>query len=100
MDAGSRIGRSFRLPLSSWGCGGRILPAWEDLLITIFRKIAFGAVVVVLAGSNIYWQLLNPYLACLLALIAGWFASKAVEKFFIKRAYGEMGRLYGEDWAN
>jgi hypothetical protein len=69
-------------------------------MVTIFRNIAFAGVVVSLAGCNIYWQVLNPYLACLLAIVAGWFASRAVEKFFIKRAYGEMGRLYGADWAN
>jgi hypothetical protein len=69
-------------------------------VITILRNLAIVAVVVILAGCNIYWQLLNPYLACALALAAGWFAGRAVEKYFIKRAYGEMGRLYGEDWAN
>jgi hypothetical protein len=69
-------------------------------MITVFRNIAFVAVAGVLAGCNIYWQALNPYLACLLAIIAGWLAGRVVEKFFIKRAYGEMGRLYGADWAN
>lgn len=67
-------------------------------MITLLRNVAFALVVVVGAGSNIYWQPLNPYLACLLAVVAGWFAGRAVESFFIRRAYGEMRRLYGENW--
>ncbi|MFZ5713030.1 MAG: hypothetical protein ACOY3N_09340 [Bradyrhizobium sp.] len=67
-------------------------------MVTILRNAAFAAVIVLVAGSNIYWQLLNPYLACLLAVTAGWFVGRAVEEFFIRRAYGEMRQTYGENW--
>ncbi|WFU37739.1 hypothetical protein QA640_25090 [Bradyrhizobium sp. CB82] len=58
-------------------------------------------VVVMLTGAaiNIYFDLLDPYVACGSALVAAYVSGMVVERLFIRRAYGKMTRLYGDDWA-
>jgi hypothetical protein len=70
-----------------------------DMMI-VLRNSAAIFVVTLLLAANIYWQALNPYVACFAALFAGWMTGIFVEKFFISRAREEMQRFYGKDWAN
>lgn len=68
-------------------------------MVAILRNSAIVFVVITLLGVNIYWQFLNPYVACFGALVVGWIAGLGVERYFIGRAHSEMERAYGEDWA-
>lgn len=68
-------------------------------MVAILRNSAIVLVVTVLLSANIYWQTLNPYVACFGALVAGWISGLLVERFLIGRAHGEMRRAYGKDWA-
>lgn len=68
-------------------------------MVGILRNSAIVFVVTALLGANIYWQILNPYVACFGALAVGWATGLLVERLAIGRAYGEMRRAYGKDWA-
>ncbi|WP_439396713.1 hypothetical protein ACRQ5Q_07315 [Bradyrhizobium sp. PMVTL-01] len=50
------------------------------------------------AGSNMFWNLMNDYFACGLALAASVAAGFCVERVFIERSRREMIRLHGADW--
>jgi ABC-type transporter Mla maintaining outer membrane lipid asymmetry permease subunit MlaE len=67
-------------------------------MIVLLRNSAAVLVVTILLAANIYWQVLNPYVACFAALAAGWMVGIFIEKFFIGRAHEEMQRSYGKEW--
>ncbi|MDA9404510.1 MULTISPECIES: hypothetical protein [Bradyrhizobium] len=69
-------------------------------MVKAFRNTAMALTFVVVAGSNIYWNFTNDYIACGLALAAGVAAAFCVERAFIKWSHREMVRIHGPDWSS
>ncbi|MFB6465005.1 hypothetical protein [Bradyrhizobium tunisiense] len=67
-------------------------------MVKAFRNTAIAFTFVVVAGSNIIWNLLDDYVACCLAVAASVTAGFCVERAFINRSHREMIRRHGADW--
>ncbi|MDA9393080.1 hypothetical protein WN73_21410 [Bradyrhizobium sp. CCBAU 45394] len=67
-------------------------------MVKAFRNTVMALTFVVLAGSNIIWNLLDDYVACGLAVAASVTAGFCVERAFINRSHREMIRRHGADW--
>jgi len=52
----------------------------------------------VVAGSNIYWQWANAWIACIVALSAAFTICLTVEKIAARMAYRDLKKEYGADW--
>ncbi|OAF16924.1 hypothetical protein [Bradyrhizobium neotropicale] len=67
-------------------------------MLNSFRNVAMLLAFLTIAGSNLFFDFINSYVACGLALVAAFLARLAMEWVFIERAYREMMRLHGADW--
>jgi uncharacterized membrane protein YccC len=56
------------------------------------------ATVVTVAGSNIYWQWADTWVACAVALGATFIVCLTVEKIAARFGREAMRREYGKDW--
>ncbi|MCD9824403.1 MULTISPECIES: hypothetical protein [Bradyrhizobium] len=69
-----------------------------DNVVKAIRNTVMALTFVGVAGSNMFWNFMNDYIACGLALAASVTAGLCVERVFIERSRREMIRLHGADW--
>ncbi len=67
-------------------------------MVKAFRNLIMTLTFVGVAGCNMFWNFMNDYMACGLALAASVAAGFGVERIFIERSRREMIRLHGADW--
>ncbi|AJA65766.1 putative membrane protein YccC [Bradyrhizobium huanghuaihaiense] len=67
-------------------------------MVKAIRNTVMALTFVGVAGSNMFWNFMNDYIACGLALAASVTAGFCVERVFIERSRREMIRLHGADW--
>ncbi|MBM7488232.1 hypothetical protein [Bradyrhizobium canariense] len=67
-------------------------------MVKAFRNMLMALAFVGVAGCNVFWNFMNDYMACGLALAASVTAGLCVERIFIERSRREMIRLHGADW--
>jgi len=68
-------------------------------MVSLIRNFIMILTTFSIAAVNIYFDLLNPYVACLIAVMIGYFFGRIVELFFINQAHSKMRRSYGKDWS-
>ncbi|SDI97496.1 hypothetical protein SAMN05216338_103521 [Bradyrhizobium sp. Rc2d] len=66
-------------------------------MVGAIRNTVMALTFIVVAGSNIFWNFINSYVACGLALAASVASGFCVERAFINRSHREMIRLHGVD---
>ncbi|MGY4414907.1 hypothetical protein ACVWW4_006643 [Bradyrhizobium sp. LB7.1] len=67
-------------------------------MVKAFRNTVMALTFVGIAGCNMFWNFMNDYMVCGLALVASVTAGFCVERIFIERSRREMIRLHGADW--
>lgn len=72
-------------------------PGWEEFMKTLLNCLALATVGTV-AGSNIYWQWANVWIACIVALAATFAVCLTAEKIAVRISHRKMKRDFGADW--
>uniref|UniRef100_A0A7Z0Q8E1 Uncharacterized protein n=2 Tax=Bradyrhizobium barranii subsp. barranii TaxID=2823807 RepID=A0A7Z0Q8E1_9BRAD len=67
-------------------------------MVKATRNTVMALTFVGVAGSNMFWNFMNDYIACGLALAPSVTAGFCVERVFIEQSRREMIRLHGADW--